>query len=204
MSNSKFVPTRKELEKQILETKCTIALLNAHLIGEIERMEDGHHGVCALDEDVLRGHGQKLIEKVSRLILESETLKLNLKKFNELCKGYANNEYASGGRIVPPIQEEGAGEKLSKAESAQCVMKRENSDTQRSSKKDSGIDVDELLSRPASNLSQRSLSTTSEPCESEDPNTRRFSTRTEQLLTVQAQKASSRREVKSKDKSSSL
>lgn len=42
------------------------------------------------------------------------------------------------------------------------------------------------------------------PCESEDPNTRRFSTRTEQLLTVQAQKASSRREVKSKDKSSSL
>lgn len=43
-----------------------------------------------------------------------------------------------------------------------------------------------------------------QPCESEDPDNRRFSTRTEQLLTVQAQKASSRRYVKSKDKSSSL
>lgn len=205
MSNCKFVPTCKELEKDILDLKCKIALFNAHLIGENEKMEDGHHGLCALDKDVLGGHGQKLVEKVSRLILELENLKLNLKKFNELCKGCANNEYASGGRTVPPIQEEGAGEVLKeKAESAQCVQIRENLGTQRSSKKDSGIDVDESLSRPGSNLSQRSLSTTSEPCESEDPDNRRFSTRTEQLLTVQAQKASSRRYVKSKDKSSSL
>lgn len=98
MSNCKFVPTCKELEKDILDLKCKIALFNAHLIGENEKMEDGHHGLCALDKDVLGGHGQKLVEKVSRLILELENLKLNLKKFNELCKGCANNEYASGGR----------------------------------------------------------------------------------------------------------
>lgn len=99
MSNCKFVPTCKELEKDILDLKCKIVLFNAHLIGENEKMEDGHHGLCALDKDVLGGHGQKLVEKVSRLILELENLKLNLKKFNELCKGCANNEYASGKRI---------------------------------------------------------------------------------------------------------
>lgn len=36
------------------------------------------------------------MEKVFCLILELENLKLNLKKFNELCKGCVNNEYVLG------------------------------------------------------------------------------------------------------------
>lgn len=201
MSHSKFVPTWKELEKEILDTKCKITLRNAYLLGEIEKMEDGHQRSSALDVDALLDHGQKLIEKLSRLILESENLKLNLKKYNDIRKVYANNLLASGEQTVPPIQEEGAREK---AESVHDVIKRENQDTQRSFKNDSGIDVDESLSRPASNLSQRSLSTVSEPCESDDLISRRFSTRTEQFLTIQAQNATSRRDIRSKEKSSSL
>lgn len=78
------VPTLKDMESGILDTKHKVALFNAYLLSLIERAEFGD----GLDrqQEFDRVNINKLIEKVSGLVLESDRLKLNLQKFNDICK----------------------------------------------------------------------------------------------------------------------
>ncbi|XP_048759486.2 uncharacterized protein LOC125669083 [Ostrea edulis] len=183
------VPTLKDMESGILETKHNVALFNAYLLSLIERAEFGD----GLDrqQEFDRVNINKLIEKVSGLVLESDRLKLNLQKFNDICK----EDSKQGERISKPIQEVGSP---TQRDSAEMVTKRGKQTSKHpSSKTDSGISMDDRLSRPDSAASNQSLPPTAEACETDDydkdPLDPRLSIRTENLLTTQAETASSRR-----------
>ncbi|XP_061182370.1 uncharacterized protein LOC133190697 [Saccostrea echinata] len=185
------IPTPKELDKDILKTKHKISLLNAHLLNLIEKRENDHE--VEEEEELESASLSKLIEKLAGLILEAEKFKLNLQKLSEIHK----QSLLPGGKSSTPIQEEGS---LDKIDFTEMVTKRNRQVVPHpSSQTDSGINMDERLSRPDSSTSNRSLSTMSEPCESDDSHcafTRKMSTRTARLLTTQAKNASSRRETK--------
>ncbi|XP_062615909.1 uncharacterized protein LOC134277603 [Saccostrea cucullata] len=187
------IPTPKELDKDILQTKHKISLFNTHVRNLKEKRENDHE---VYEEDLLDSASvNRLIPKLSDLKLEVEKLELNLQKFNEICK----QGLLPGGISTTPIQEEGS---LDKFDSSEMVTKRNRQVAPHPpSKTDSGISIgmDERLSRPDSIASNRSLSTVSEPCESDDPSCpfrRKMSKRTENLLTKQAKNASSRRVAK--------
>jgi hypothetical protein len=84
MSLSKQIPTLKDLDREILETKHKITLFNADLLCSIEKAEFGDE--CERKQEFDRVSVSKLVDKVSSLILEADRLKLNLQKFNDIYK----------------------------------------------------------------------------------------------------------------------